>query len=251
MQALGKDRQVEEARLALVFGVFLVGLAAGSLGRAGDLLEAVAGAVLAYLVTAALVYLWGERTRPKVTVGWMLLIIAWLIVLMIMMVSFPMEWTSFWLAVLTVLPPALLARHENGIGPTVIIALGVVFALVSTGSLVTDSIEGRLGDDDAMWVATAAVFAVAAGTIEHERLARRTGPGTPVYWTAFRLAFVTVWTIVILSLREQVQWGRLFLIFGADLTGQAGQILLIGLIVVAVAVAAYAFRPNKGRQGRG
>jgi hypothetical protein len=243
--------QERETRLAVVFGVFFLGLVAAGLGTREAMLEAAYGGVIGYGLAALLVLVWGERTRPKATGIWALLIIAWVGCVGIVSFAVGVGLQGFFLAALLMLASAVLARHESGLAPSFLLGGAVWASLYLSGRLfATQTGLGRLTDSDGMWIATATVLGILAATLEHERLVRRNASGTPAAWTVLRFAFIAVWTIVVLSLREDVQWGRLFVLFGADLSGQAGQFLLMGLIAAAVALAAFAFRPAKGRERR-
>jgi hypothetical protein len=246
MQRPGDPWQVMEARWGLVFVVYLLGLAAAALGVVPDALGALSGGILGYVLAALLVGLWGERTRPKPTAGWALVTVLWLALLAYFSFDLGMRDRAFWVASTVSLPVALSMRHESGSSSMLLIGGVVWVALFASGRIFQEAGD-RLMDAEGVWISLATVTAIVAGTLEHERLSRQKGAGTPVYWTVFRLAFVGVWTLVVLALREEVQWGRLFVVFGADLTGQAGQMLLLGLLVAALVVAAYAFRPAEDR----
>lgn len=226
--------------------VFLLALALSALETLQVLIEALAGGILGVLLIALLFHVWGQRTRPRGSIGWALVIVAWLVVVLIVSFMKPIEGRTFFLAGLLVLPPALFARHDNGSAPTLYIAGGVWFALFATGRLTGLAVD-RLGETDAVWVAVTSLLAITAATLEHERLARQEGPGTATAWVVMRLVFVSVWTLVIVSLREDVQWGRLFVLLGIDPSDDAGRIFMIGLMIAALAVAAYAFRPSRRR----
>jgi hypothetical protein len=241
--------QVRETRLGIIFGVLLLALLASGLGISVYIVEAILGGMLGYGLAALLVLVWGERTRPKLSPGWVLVVVVWAVLLTITTVAADLPYRSLAMAALLVLATGILARHESGLTPSLLLASGVWAVLFLTGRIFETQTWGgvpqRLVDGDGPWIAAGVIFAIAAATLEHERLVRRVGAGTPTVWTVFRLAFVSVWTILVLSLREDVQWGRLFVVFGADLRGQAGQMLLIGIIAAAIALAAYAFRPAK------
>ncbi len=240
--------QAVESRHVVAFLVLFFALAAGGLGSVALALQALVGGILAYGLTIGLVRLWGERTRPKFSAGWVILSLLWGVALLL--VTFPEDiaWRPFYLAVLLVLAAALHARHDSGLAPTLILTASVWATVFSTGLLFATQGVREFEDADAAWIAFGVVIGLVAATLEHERLARRRGAGTPVPWTVFRLAFVSVWTIVVVSLREDVQWGRLFVLLGADLSGQAGQMLLVGVLLAAFALAAFALKPSKRDQ---
>lgn len=239
--------QAVESRHAMAFLVLLVALAAAGLGLVSDMLEALVGGIFAYALAIGLVRLWGDRTRPKPSAGWALVYLLWGVGLFL--VSFPegITFRAFFLAFLLVLVAAFHGRHDSGFTPTMLLIASVWAALFTSGKLFAGQGDS-FGEGDAIWIASSVVFGIVAATLEHERLARRQGAGTPTAWTVFRLAFVAVWTIVVVSLREDIQWGRLFVLLGADLSGQAGQILLVGVLLAAFALAAFALRPSKRDQ---
>ncbi len=243
---LAVPRRVEEARRLVVIAPFLAALSAASLGDGQRMFEFASGGILGYLLAMGLELLWRERTRPKAKPIWVLLGLAWTIAVVVFAFAPPLEQVAFYQALIIVGGIGLVFRHDNGLTPSLFLAAAVIVAVMQPGLG-----ERRFEEGEATWIAIAVLLGIVAATLEHERLMRREGAGTAGAWTVIRMAFVGVWTIVILSLREEVQWGRVFTLFGADLRGQAGQMLLIGIILVSLVVAAFAFKPAKRGQRPG
>lgn len=239
--------EIEVRKGGIVF-VFVLALAAGALGNVVGMVQAALGGLLGYGLAVGLELLWGERTRPKNQPLWWLLILAFLVILAFTSwADGPRSEERIGLtAGLLALGIGLSFRHDQGLTPSLFLA-GAVWIAVLQGGRMNPDFGGasRMGEAEAVWIALTVLLGIIAATLEHERLLRRTGAGTPVPWTVIRFGFLSVWTLVILSLREDVQWGRLFVLLGANLQGQDGQMFLIGVIVIAIVIAAFAFRPGK------
>lgn len=233
---------VSEARRFALFMVFIIALGAAGLGMFASSSIALLSGLAGYILVTLLHVLWGERTRPQNAPMWWLL--GALVAIPLVMGTFAVVPSPEWLVV----PPiavavALFFRHDQNLTPTLMLGGVVWSALFMHGRIY--AVPADLGESEAIWIAFAVLIGVIAATIEHDRLQRRKDAGTPPSWTVLRLAFVAVWTLVVFTLREDVQWGRIFVLLGADLSGRAGQMLLIGIIVVAIVAAAFAFQKRK------
>lgn len=247
-----KPRKVMEAERLGVFTLFIA-----AIGWSGttDWVTVSGGffvAMLAYGFATGLALVWGERTRPKNKLIWWLMALALAAWLMSATLDSPVRGGLAELAVLhfpLAFAVALASRHDLGTTPTLMIGAVALLAARPSRWAFLEPGETPL-DSDATWIALAVLLAIAAATFEHERLMRQRGAGTPGAWTTIRLGFVTLWTIAILALREDIQWGRAFTWLGADLRGQSGQMLLIGILLAALVLAAFAFQPQKDKAKR-
>ncbi len=220
---------------------FVVGLAMSGLGSGGQMLGRSAGGVLGVLLAWGLVALWGGRTLPKNRLAWWIMGAALLVWLFLSGLGvIPEE-----LVGLMALGPLavfvfLFVLHDHHLAPSVLLG-GLVLAMLIQPGL--DWSEA--GESEGAWFALGSLAGVFAAVLKRERMARTYAVATSPLWTTFRLFFVGAWTIVILSLREEVQWAQLFAWFGLDASNTGGQVALVAVILVALVVAAFALKPRR------
>ncbi len=188
-------------------------------------------AFLGLVTPAALAYVWKQRTRPQNTAGW------WLVGLL---VTVGLVATGF-VAVAAALVVGFALAHDMQMTPSVMIAGGVLAQVLQFDF----DWAFEATNDTAWWVATGGFLAVAAATVERDRLAWGDGRPVALAWTGVRVGFVGLWTIVIIAYREQLQAGRVFAWFGASPTGFEGQVLLLAILLTSLVVAGFLFRTRK------
>lgn len=224
-----------------VVATFVVGLGMSGLGHVGQYSGRLVGAILGILLAWGLVALWGRRMLPKNRIVWWIvggLLLLWLFFMgagnNAQAVWVPVVWTPMVVFVF------LFVLHDHHLAPSLLLAALVLAALVQPGLEWSEAGEG-----EAAWLALTALAAVFAAVLKREGMARSYAVATPGLWTALRLFFVVAWTIVILSLREEVQWAQLFAWLGLDASGPEGQVALVAVILVALVVAAFALKPRR------
>lgn len=226
---------------------FVVGLAMSGLGSGGQMLGRSVGGILGVLLAWGLVMLWGRRTLPKNRIAWWVVggaLLLWLFLSGLGML--PEELVGPYALGPLVVFVFLFVLHDHHLAPSILLG-GVVLAV-----LVQPGLEwSEAGESEAAWIALATLAGVFAAVLKRERMARSYAVATPGLWTALRLFFVVAWTIVILSLREEVQWAQLFAWLGLDASGPEGQVALVAVILVALVVAAFALKPRRAPTKRG
>lgn len=220
---------------------FVGGMVMSGLGSIEQMWGRSLGAGIGVLVALGLVKLWAGRTLPKNRISWWLMggaLLVWLI-----------------LAGLGVLPEELVGPyalgplalfvfffvfHDHHLAPSMLLGALVLAVLIQPG------LEwAQAGEPEAAWIAFATLAGVFAAVLKREQMARRYAVATPGLWMVFRLFFVGAWTIIIMSLREEVQWARLFAWLGLDAGSPGGQVALVALILVSLVVAAFALKPRR------
>ena len=201
-------------------------------------------ALLGQGVAAGLVFLWGDRTRPRANLGWFLVVLG-----LGAAVGATTE-TTLDPAYFRILPLGILVGffllHDLTSTPSLMLG-SVVFS-----ALFHPEIEWHLeGDGRAWWIAISVLLGVTASTLERERLQARTAHVTPWSWTIIRLALVVLFTFAILNFKEQIQIGRLFEMFGADPRGEAGRWALLSILLAALVGATFLLRGKKAAQPPG
>lgn len=196
-----------------------------------------AGLLLAFGIVA----LWGERTRPRFNLFWLLAVIVLGIPIFASLAAQTPED-----AVIRYVPLALLVglfiAHSHVLGPTLLIGSPIFLALFPPGLYPNweDATDGH-----AWFIAFAGLFGLIAGTIERDRLHAENSPPIPWLWTVIRLGIVTIWTILIMMFKEELQVGRLFAGFGLDPRGEIGRWALLALFLIALITATFLFRGKK------
>lgn len=188
-------------------------------------------AFVALVVPAGLAYVWKQRTRPQNNALW------WLLGLL---ATVGLVATGY-VAVAAALVVGFALAHDMQMTPSVMLAGGVLAQVLQFDfDWAFEADEGT-----AWWVAIGSFLAVTAAVVERDRLAWRDGRPVALAWTAVRVGFVGLWTVVIVAYREQLQAGRVFAWFGASPTGFEGQVLLLAILLTALVVAGFLFRTRK------
>jgi hypothetical protein len=222
----------------LTAAAFTLGFGSSRLGWDGwsalYMLSAIGGLLLAFGIVA----IWGERTRPRFNLFWLLT----LIVLGVpVFASLPAQQPAD--AIVRYVPLAILVglfiAHSHVLGPTLLIGAPIFLAVVPPGGW------EEATDADAWFIAFSALFGLIAGTIERDRLHAENSPPIPLLWTTIRLGLVSAWTILIMMFKEEIQIGRLFAGFGLDPRGEIGRWALLALFLLSVIGASFLFRGKK------
>jgi hypothetical protein len=197
--------------------------------------SAAAGLLLAYGIVA----IWGERTRPRFNLFWLLvLIVLGVPAFASLAASTPEEGLIRYAPIAIFI--GLFVAHNHVLGPTLLIAGPIFLALFPIGFEWQDAT-----DQHAWFIAFASLFGILAGTLERDRLHARTSPPIPWLWTVVRGGLVTVWTILVMFFKEELQVGRLFAGFGLDPRGEIGRWALLALFLGALVAASFLFRGKK------
>lgn len=226
--------------LRLLSGAALVlGFGASRLTWDGWSFAFMASAIVGLLVAYGIVALWGERTRPRFNLVWLLLIIALGIPIF---GSLPAQTPDD--ATIRYLPLALLVglfvAHNHVLGPTLLMGAPIFLAVFPPGLEWQDATDGH-----AWFIAFAGLFGLFAGTLERDRLHAENSPPIPWSWTTVRLGLVTIWTILVMMFKEEVQVGRMFASLGLDPRGELGRWALLALFLLALIAASFLFRGRK------
>lgn len=199
------------------------------------MVSAIGGLLLAFGIVAV----WGERTRPRFNLFWLLtLLVLGIPIFASLAAQTPSD------AIIRYVPLAILVglfvAHSHAFGPTLLIGAPILLAVFPPGLEWQDATDGH-----AWFIAFASLFGLVAGTIERDRLHAENSPPIPLLWTVIRLGTVTIWTILIMMFKEEIQIGRLFAGFGLDPRGEVGRWALLALFLLAVIAAAFLFRGKK------
>lgn len=222
---------------------FLLGMALTNLGWNSQLTLRLWSALGGLVLVAALARIWGERTRPKNTWGWGFLGLGWLAFMVYGAFAGPADAgaTAAFAFGAGLLVGAALS-HDLGVTPSLMVSMVTLSTLSEYNRLAASANEGM-----AWWVGLAVLIGLAAAVLERERLALREGNATPWSGIAFRLGFVTAWTVLVLTFRKQLQTGQLFAWLGADPTTTEGQLFFIALALAAILAAALFFRTGRSK----
>jgi hypothetical protein len=182
------------------------------------------------LIPVATVAVWGHRTRPKNEAAW------WILGLLAVVGLTAIGQVPFMAGLLV----GFFLVHDLQLTPSVMLGGAMAALLIQPGY---DWLDARQAE--AWLVALGMLLATAAAVLERDRLAWRDGRPVSPIWTGGRVAFVAVWTLAIVQYREQIEAGRVFAVFGAQVTGFAGQMLLLAIILAALVLAGYLFRTRK------
>jgi hypothetical protein len=227
---LRKHVTEDRLRRGLVGVLFALGLSLSSNISSIATEDRVGNSVYGLILAAIIASVWGARTRPKANVPWVLIGIVGVVGLIVIGQ--------------TVLAMSLLVGiflvHDMQLTPSLILTAGTIAALWQPG------LEWfATGEETAWWIAWTLVFTTAAAIVERDRLSTKAGRSTHPAWTAFRAAFVGLWTITILSFREDIELGQLFASFGVDISEFSGQMLLVAILLGALVAAIFLFRNRK------
>lgn len=195
--------------------------------------------VLGLLVAYGIVAVWGERTRPRFNLFWLLTLVVLGIPIFASLASQTPEDAIVRYAPLAILV-GLFVAHSHVLGPTLLVGAPVFLAVFPPGLEWLDATDGH-----AWFIAFAGLFGIIAATIERDRLHAQNSPPIPWLWSVIRLGLVTIWTILIMMFKEEVQVGRLFAGFGLDPRGELGRWALLALFVLALITASFLFRGKK------
>jgi len=190
-------------------------------------------------VAYGIVAIWGERTRPRFNLFWLLtLLVLGIPIFASIAAQTPED------AIVRYVPLAILVglfvAHSHVLGPTLLIGAPIFLAVFPPGLEWQDATDGH-----AWFIAFAGLFGIIAATIERDRLHAENSPPIPWLWSVIRLGLVTMWTILVMMFKEEVQVGRLFASFGLDPRGELGRWALLALFVLALITATFLFRGKK------
>ena len=172
--------------------------------------------------------LWRDRTRPRVNGFWILLGIIWFAFVLIPIRPY--------LGLVATLPVALLWLHDSPATPTAMLTWGLV------ATIDQDPAVWELATvDTAFYVILAMVFVIGAAQAERERLATQYAPTSKV-WMVARLATLLAWSLTLLAARDSLTAINLFTYLGFDLSGVAGKVTVLMVMLFALAAAAMLFR---------
>ena len=172
--------------------------------------------------------LWRDRTRPRVNGFWILLGIIWFAFVLIPIRPY--------LGLVATLPVALLWLHDSPATPSAMLTWGLI-ATIDQDPAVWDVADV----DTAFYVILAMIFVIGAAQLERERLATQYAPTSRI-WMAARLAALLAWSLALLGARESLTAINLFTYLGFDLSGVAGKVTVLMLMLFALAAAALLFR---------
>lgn len=224
-----------------VMFVFLVAMAFSALGDTTNAALRAAGALAGLGLALGMSALWRDRLRPKNAFPWWVLGLAlgaWLF--FAGFEGVPAGDVGWYVVLPLTIFLSLFVFHDQALAPTLLLGASMWMAIIQP-----DLEWRRAGENEAWWIGFTALLGVFAAALERERLLRRDGAGTPLQWVTIRLAFVGIWTIIILSLREDVQWGQLFAWLGIDPAGEEGQVIILSILLAALILAVLVFKPSK------
>lgn len=220
--------------------VFAVAMAGTRLGWDGNSLTHIGAVILGFGVPIAVVLLWGERTRPKGNLAWTIL------TLLVITAFITSSNAGFNVMFLRMFPLGLYVGfyllHDHPLTPT------MMLSAVLLSSVFQGDIDWNVNSEGRAWGAAIAVtLGCAAAMLERERLQALVGTQTPWVWTGIRLAFIGVWTLLMLTFKEELQPAEFFANFGADPRGPEGRWFLVAILLVCLAIVALLFRSRKPR----
>lgn len=195
--------------------------------------------VVGLLVAYGIVAVWGERTRPRFNLFWLLTLVVLGVPIFASIAAQTPEDAMVRYVPLAILV-GLFVAHSHVFGPTLLIAAPIFLAVFPPGLEWADATDGH-----AWFIAFASLFGIIAATIERDRLHAETSPPIPWLWSIIRLGLVSMWTILVMMFKEEVQVGRLFAGFGLDPRGELGRWALLALFVIALITATFLFRGKK------
>lgn len=203
-------------------------------------------ALFGWLPALGLKRLWGPRTKPKATVGWGLV---WLLALGVGFGGLGLGIAGLGLPVTgLVFMIALFSLHDKGSTPSLLLGSVVAPGLLFMPEFFGDIQLSRASQTEAWYAAWAVLLGVVAAVLERERLARAVGRPTGWSWTGVRLAFVVLWTFLIVGARGELNVAGLFSGFGVDPATQGGQIFLFGVLLASAVVAVMVFSTKKPKE---
>lgn len=220
--------------------VFAIAMAGTRLGWDTESANAIGAVLLGFAVPILVVLLWGERTRPKGNLAWTIL------TLLVIAAFIASGNAGFNVLLLRMFPLGLYVGfyllHDHPLTPTMMLS-AVVLSCLFQGD-----IDWNVDPEGRAWGAAIAVtLACAAALLERERLQGLTGTQTAWTWTAIRLGFVALWSLLMLTFKEELQPAELFAAFGADPRGEEGRWFLVAILLVCLAIVALLFRSRKPR----
>lgn len=203
-------------------------------------LTSVAGFGLAFGVVAV----WGERTRPRFNLLWLVLLVALLGVVLALLAADAGEALPRYAAMALLV--GLFIANDHVLGPTLLVGAPILLAVFPPGLDWQDAT-----DSHAWMIAFSALFGLIAASLERDRLHARASAPIPWPWTVVRLGIVTAWTILVMMFKEELQVGSLFASLGLDPRGVLGRYALLALFIIALVAATFLFRGRKARQPAG
>lgn len=220
--------------------VFAIAMAGTRLGWDGNSLTAIGAVVLGFSVPILVVLLWGERTRPKGNIAWTIL------TLLVIAAFITSSNAGFNVMLLRMFPLGLYVGfyllHDHPLTPTMMLS-AVVLSCLFQGD-----IDWNVNPEGRAWGGAMAVtLGAAAAILERERLHTLVGTQTPWTWTGIRLGFIALWSLLILTFKEELQPAEIFAQIGADPRGEEGRWFLVAILLVCLAIVALLFRTRKPR----
>lgn len=197
------------------------------------------GGAFGLLIAYGIVAVWGERTRPRFNLFWLLTILVLGIPIFASLAALTPQ-SAFVRYIPLAILVGLFVAHGHVLGPTLLIGAPIFLAVFPPGLEWQDATDGH-----AWFIAFAGLFGIMAATIERDRLHAENSPPIPWLWSIIRLGLVTIWTILVMMFKEEVQVGRLFAGFGLDPRGELGRWALLALFVLALITASFLFRGKK------
>ncbi|HLE47692.1 MAG TPA: hypothetical protein VI818_05290 [Candidatus Thermoplasmatota archaeon] len=217
---------------------FAAALATTRLGFDGRTTTYFFTALFGLAIAGLFVFLWGDRTRPRANLGWFLLALV-LLAAIGATIETTLDPTYF-----RILPFGILVGffllHDLTTTPSLMLG-AVVFSSVFHPEIAWH----EEGDARAWWIGISVLLGVVAATFERERLQAKTAHITPWSWTIIRLAIVSIFTFVILTVKEELQTGKLFEMVGADPRGESGRWALLSILLAALVGATFLLRGKK------
>lgn len=218
--------------------VFALAMAGTRLGWDGNSANAIGAVLLGFAIPILVVLLWGERTRPKGNVAWTIL------TLLVIAAFITSSNAGFNVMLLRMFPLGLYVGfyllHDHPLTPTMMLS-AVVLSCIFQGD-----IDWNVNQEGRAWGGAIAVtLGCVAAMLERERLQGLAGTQTPWTWTGVRLAFVAVWSLVLLTMKEEFQPAEIFAMFGVDPRFEEGRWFLVAILLVCLAIVALLFRSRK------
>lgn len=237
------ERRDWPLRAAVAFA-YSAGLALSTLRGGVESLGFMPFALLGWLAAWGLFRLWGPRTKPKPSAGWGLV---WLVAVGLGLALLAGTGIPYWPAASLGFMVGLFSLHDKGSTPSLLLGTIVMPGLLFGPELMGVEIS-RANQTHAWYAAWAVLLGVVAAVVERERLARAVGRPTAWSWTGVRLAFVGLWTFLIVGARGELNVAGLFSGFGIDPATQGGQIFLFGVLLAGAVVAVMVFSSKKPKE---